>query len=175
MSLFDDCLIRVAPDGQVQARLGVGLLDDYLEFVAARCRPNTVLAVAFDLKVFFAFVSKPAVEVCSADVLAFISAQRAGGDGRGVRAVDEAGGLSSRTVARRLSSVSGLFGYLLARGDVTANPVPRGLPTRREQLGQRQRGGLVRRPRTLPRVLDPAEVDALLMLLGSSSQRFVRQ
>ncbi len=63
MSLFDDCLIRVAPDGEVQARLGVGLLDDYLEFVAARCRPNTVLAVAFDLKVFFAFVGKPPLEV----------------------------------------------------------------------------------------------------------------
>jgi len=140
MSLFDDCLIRVAPDGEVQARLGVDLLDDYLEFVAARCRPNTVLAVAFDLKVFFAFVGKPTSGVCGADVLAFISAQRAGGDGRRVRAVDEAGGLSSRTVARRLSSVSGLFGYLLARGDVTANPVPRGLPTRREQLGQRQPG-----------------------------------
>jgi integrase/recombinase XerD len=139
LSPFDDCLIGVAPGGGVQARLGVGLLDGYLEFVAARCRPNTVLAVAFDLKVFFAFVSKPAPEVCSGDVLAFISAQRAGGDGRGVRAVDEVGGLSSRTVARRLSSVSGLFGYLLARGDVTANPVPPGLPTR--QLGRRQRGG----------------------------------
>jgi len=171
MSLLDNCLIRVAPDGEVQVRLGVGVLDDYLEFVAARCRPNTVLAVAFDLKVFFAFVSKPAPEVTSADVLAFISAQRAGGDGRRVRTVDEAGGLSSRTVARRLSSVSGLFGYLLARGDVTANPVPRGLPTRREQLGQRQRGGLVRRPRTLPRVLEPAEVDALLGALRTHRDR----
>ncbi len=72
---------------------------------------------------------------------------------------------------RRLSSVSGLFAYLLARGDVTANPVPRGLPTRREQLGQRQRVALVRRPRTLPRVLDPAEVDALLAALRTHRDR----
>ena len=34
------------------------VLDAYLEFVAARCRPNTVLATAFDLKVFFAVVAK---------------------------------------------------------------------------------------------------------------------
>jgi hypothetical protein len=33
-------------------RLGVPLLDEYLEFLAGRCRPNTVLAVAYDLKVF---------------------------------------------------------------------------------------------------------------------------
>jgi integrase/recombinase XerD len=29
------------------------LLDDYLEFVAARARPNTLLAAAYDLKVFW--------------------------------------------------------------------------------------------------------------------------
>ncbi len=79
--------------------------------------------------------------------------------------------LSARTGARRLSSVSGLFGYLLARGDVAANPVPRGLPTRREQHGSRQRVALVRRPRTLPRVLDPAEVDALLGALRTHRDR----
>jgi len=34
------------------------LLDEYLDFLAGRCRPNTVLAVAFDLKVFFTVVGK---------------------------------------------------------------------------------------------------------------------
>ena len=143
-------------------RLGVPLLDEYLEFVAARCRPNTVLAVAFDLKVFFGFVPKPPSEVTSSDVLAFISAQRAGGDGRSLRAIDEMAGLSARTVARRISTVAGLFSYLLARGDVPRNPVPRGLPTRRESYRSRPQVPLVRRPRTLPRILSPAEVDALL-------------
>lgn len=33
--------------------------------------------------------------------------------------------MSARTVRRRLSSVSGLFAFLQARGDVEANPVPR--------------------------------------------------
>ena len=41
--------------GEVVARLGVPLLDEYLEFLAGRCRPNTVLAVAYDLKVFTSF------------------------------------------------------------------------------------------------------------------------
>jgi hypothetical protein len=39
--------------------IGVPLLDKYLEFLAGRCRPNTVLAVAYDLKVFFTVVGKP--------------------------------------------------------------------------------------------------------------------
>jgi len=34
--------------------LGERLVDRYLEFVAGRCRPNTLRAVAFDLKAFFA-------------------------------------------------------------------------------------------------------------------------
>lgn len=66
-------------------------------------------------------IGKPPAEVTSADVLGFITAQRAGSDGRRLRVVDEVGGLSARTVRRRLSGVSGLFAYLLAGGDVSAN------------------------------------------------------
>jgi integrase/recombinase XerD len=56
--------------------LGHRLLDDYLDMVAARARPNTVLAAAFDLKVFFAVVGRNPVEVTEADVLGFIRPQR---------------------------------------------------------------------------------------------------
>ncbi len=172
MSVFDPCLVRsVSPGGELRVRLGVPLLDEYLEFVAARCRPNTVLATAFDLKVFFTVIAKPPVEVTASDVLAFISAQRAGGDGRSVRVVEDDAGVSSRTVARRISSISGLFAFLLVRGDVMANPVPRGLPTRRERHRPRQTVPLVRTPRTLPRVLSPAEVDALLLALRTDRDR----
>ena len=45
--------------------------------------------------------------------------------------------------------------------DVATNPVPRGLPTRRERDRPGQGVPLVRRVRTLPRILTPAEVDAL--------------
>lgn len=40
--------------GQPALGLGVPLLDDYLAFVAERCRPNTVLATAYDLRAFLA-------------------------------------------------------------------------------------------------------------------------
>lgn len=49
-------------------RLGVPVVDDYLEFLEGRCRPNTVLAAAYDLRVFFELVAKPAEEVEPADV-----------------------------------------------------------------------------------------------------------
>jgi len=63
----------VSPVGELVARVGVPLLDDYLEFLAGRARPNTVLAAGYDLVVFFRFVAKQPSEVTSADVLAFIT------------------------------------------------------------------------------------------------------
>lgn len=152
------------------------MLDDYLEFVAVRGAVNTWLATAYDLKVFFEFVGKEPAEVASADVFAFLADQR--GPRRGekvVRIEDGEAGLSARTIARRLSSVAGLFEYLIVRGDagVDRNPVPRGLAGRR--AGQRGRGGvrLVRRPRTLPRVLSPVEVDRLLGALRTQRDRAI--
>ena len=133
-------------------------------------RPNTVLATAYDLKVFFAVVGKAPGEVTSADVLEFVTVQCNGGEGR-LQVADSVGGVSTRSVRRRLSSVSGLFGYLHARGDVATNPVPRGLPTRRERQRPRQGVPLVRSSRTLPRILTPAEVDALLAALRTHRDR----
>jgi integrase/recombinase XerD len=175
MALLDLCLIRshrVA--GEPSVRLGVPLLDEYLRFVAGRCRPNTVLAAAYDLKVFFTVVDKHPQEVRPVDVLAFVTAQRSGRASIGavVEPVDDdETGVSMRTVRRRLSTVSGLYAFLLARGDVAANPVPRGLPTRRERDRPRQGVPLVRRVRTLPRVLAPAQVDALTDALRTHRDR----
>jgi integrase/recombinase XerD len=157
--------------GGVAVRLGVPLLDEYLEFLAGRCRPNTVLAVAYDLKVFFTVAGKSPRRVRPADVLAFMTAQRTGGEGRLQIAGAGAGGVSARTLRRRLSSVSGLYGFLQARGDVAVNPVPRGLPTRRERQRPGQGVPLVRVPRTLPQILDPGEVDALTAALRTHRDR----
>jgi hypothetical protein len=143
--------------GGVVVRLGVPLLDEYLEFLAGRCRPNTVRAVAYDLKVFFTVMAKSPRRVRPADVLAFMTAQRTGGGGRLQVAGNGEGGVSARTLRRRLSSVSGLYAFLQARGDVSVNPVPRGLPTRRERQRPGQGVPLVRTPRTLPQILGPAE------------------
>ncbi|MBB6347485.1 site-specific integrase [Nonomuraea muscovyensis] len=101
---------RVDAAGNLELSLGHALVDGYLAFVAARCRPNTVLATAYDLKVFFSAISKEPADVVTADIFAFITAQKAPRRGpKVVRLEDGEAGLSARTIKRRLSSVSGLF------------------------------------------------------------------
>lgn len=179
MSAVLPCLIppAEAASRSLPASLGDPLLDAYVEFVAARSRPNTVLATWFDLKVFATVVAKPVDEVVPADVLGFITAQRAGLASlpdpplvtTGVPA--QGSGVSARTIRRRLSTITGLYAFLTVRGDVPANPVPRGLPTRREKSRPAQGVPLVRTPRTLPRILAPAEVDALTSALRTHRDR----
>lgn len=169
MDRWMPCLVqhRLGESG-VEVRLGHQYLDNYLRFVAARCRPNTVLAAGFDLKVFFTVIAKDPVEVQTADVLEFIAAQRAPRRGNVVRLVDGEAGLSARTVRRRLASLSGLFGYLLACGIIDVNPVPRGLTAKAATSTRRTGQPLVRTPRTLPRVLAPPEAAALLAALRTA-------
>ncbi len=166
---------RVDGDGQVVITLGDPLVDDYLAFVAARARKNTLLAVASDLKVFFSVVGKRPTEIGSRDLFEFLQHQRRPRHGATVvRLEDRERGLSARTIRRRLSSVSGLFAYLVVRDDVAvmANPVPRGLATRWSRSGPRARTvPLIRTPRTLPRVCSPSEVDALMSALRTDRDR----
>ena len=173
MDAADVCVVS-SRDGRggLVVRVGIPLADVYLEFLGGRCRPNTVLAAAYDLKVFFTVVARPPDQVRPADVLAFITAQRTGRGGeRALQLADEPGGVSAATVRRRLSIVSGFFAFLQARGDVAANPVPRGLPTRRERSRPGQGVPLVRAVRRLPRILSPAEVDALMAALRTHRDR----
>jgi site-specific recombinase XerD len=166
-------LVRsTAASGQVRYRLGDPLVDRYLEFVAGRARPNTLRAVAFDLKTFFSVVGVDPRQITPADVFEFLAQQR--GDRSVVRLADRESGLSARTIARRLSSVSGFYAYAIARGDtgVSRNPVPRGLSTRREGGTRRSRlAPLVRVPRTLPTILSPAEADQLVVALRTHRDR----
>ncbi|HTY67887.1 MAG TPA: tyrosine-type recombinase/integrase [Alphaproteobacteria bacterium] len=174
--VFVPCLIRHQRGAELAAiTLGHPLLDEYLAFVAVRARINTWLAVASDLKIFFGVVAKEPTEVTAADVFAFLAEQRKPrlGD-RVVRLEDGEAGLAARTIARRLSSVRGLYAYLTARGDtgVTRNPVPASLAARRRGA-RRGNGGvpLIRTPRTLPRVLSPVAVDALVGALRTHRDR----
>jgi site-specific recombinase XerD len=162
----------VQPSGRTRYSFGDPLLDRYLEFVAGRARPNTLRAIAFDLKAFFSVVEKDPEDVRAADIFEFLAHQR--GDRSVVRLADRESGLSARTIARRLASISGLYSYLVARGDtsVRTNPVPRGLSTRRSGGSARTRTvPLVRVPRTLPKILDPSEVDRLLGSLRTHRDR----
>ena len=174
---LDPCIIRSADRSELRSiRIGHPVMDEYLAFVGARARPNTWLAAAYDLKVFFTVVAKEPAEVSTRDVLTFVETQRAPRSGTNVvRLEDGEQGLSARTIKRRLATVSGLFSYLVARGDagVRANPVPRGLATRRTHGGTVRRGRvpLLRAPRTLPRLLDPEEATALLAALRTARDR----
>jgi hypothetical protein len=120
-----ECVVGV--DGEASYRVGHVLVDEFLEFIAARARPNTVKAYAHDLKVFFTVVAKEPAEVTSRDVLGFVTEQRRGRAGveNVVRITDGSAGLSAATIKRRLAAVSALYGYLVVRGDagVSANPV----------------------------------------------------
>jgi len=172
MSSFP-CLVRsVSLVGDARFELGHPLVDRYLAFVAGRARPNTLRAIAFDLKTFFAVVGKDPLEVTAADVFDFLADQR--GDRTVVRMADRESGLSARTIARRLSSVSGFYAYLIARGDtaLSVNPVPRGLSTRRQGGSKKSQSvPLVRVPRTLPKILAPTDVDALVAALRTHRDR----
>lgn len=158
--------------GRLTVRIGQPNVDEYLKFVAARARRETLLATAFDLKVFFSWADKRPAAVTTKDVVEFVADQRRG-TAKVASIADGGSGLSARTVARRLSSLSGFYAYLLARGDagVKANPVPRGLATRRARRAGGRGAPLIRTPRTLPRILAADEVDALVGALRSERDR----
>ena len=172
-----ECHVR--PDGERVYRIGHQLIDEFLEFVVGRARPNTVRAYAHDLSVFFSVVKKDPLEVRPKDVMAFVTAQRRPKPGAEnvVRIADGSAGLSAATIKRRLAAVSSFYGYLITRDDVdvTTNPVPRGIATRQS----RSRGGrglpLVRGVRRLPRILDPDEIDALMGALRTERDRAMTQ
>ena len=176
MGHFVPSLIRHCRGQETESiTLGHPLLDDYLAFMAVRARTNTWLAVASDLKIFFEVVAKSPAEVTATDVFEFLSAQSFPRRGdRVARLEDGEAALAARTIARRLSSVRGLYAYLCVREDtgVERNPVPTSLAARRPGA-RRGRGGvpLIRTPRTLPRVLAPSEVDALRTALRTHRDR----
>jgi site-specific recombinase XerD len=171
-----ECDVR--PDGERVYRIGHRLIDEFLEFVVGRARPNTVRAYAHDLSVFFSVVQKDPLEVRPKDVMAFVTAQRRPKVGsENVVRIDGSAGLSAATIKRRLAAVSSFYGYLITRDDVavSTNPVPRGIATRQS----RSRGGrglpLVRGVRRLPRILDPDEIDALMGALRTERDRSMTQ
>ena len=172
-----ECHVR--PDGEHEYRIGHPLVDQFLEFVVGRARPNTVRAYAHDLSVFFTVVRKEPTTVRPKDVMSFVTAQRRARPGAEnvVRIADGSAGLSAATIKRRLAAVSCLYGYLITRDDVdvTTNPVPRGIATRKS----RSRGGrglpLVRGVRRLPRVLDADEVESLMGALRTERDRAMTQ
>src|SRR5688500_2286034 len=56
--------------------MGLPTVDDHLQFVGARGRPDTWLATAYNLLGFFSVIPKHPADVTTADVFAFLEAQR---------------------------------------------------------------------------------------------------
>jgi len=160
-----------AESSRLAPTLGHRLVDDYLESVHARLRPNSTLAVAYDLKVFFTVVAKGPLEVRRRDVLEFIRAQRTGSSARNVAPIGASDGLALSTIRRRLSSVAGFYSHLVALGDMDHNPVQRGMPVRSPVHRDRRVVPLVRPARHLPRILDHDQANALVGALRTDRDR----
>jgi len=124
--------------------------------ISSSCRTLSTehpAAVAFDLKSFFAVIDKDPLAVVPADVFEFLADQR--GDRTVVRMSDGESGLSARTIARRLSSVSASTriwwpGRHVGRDEPGAErtlhpPARRSCPD----------GAVGSGPRTLPKILSP--------------------
>jgi len=148
----------------------------YLEFLAARCRANSVLAARFDLKVFFTVVGKPVQGVTAADVLGFITAQRTG-----ARSLPDPLPEPLLATASTAGGPCGQFGAACPRSPGCARSGPpavtcpatrfRGSADPPGTAPPAQGVPLVRAPRTLPRILAPAEVVALTAALRSHRDR----
>lgn len=161
-------LHREVRDGLIcRLCLGLDLVDEYLDFLHCRCRPNTWLNYAHDLKVFYNTIDKPVTEVTTADVFHFMQCQsHPQGDGSAADGLLK--GVSVRTLKRRLCAVSGLYNYLLMNADlpVKRNPVPSGLMLRGQIPGASPRlNPLLRTPQTLPRLVPVEQVQRFLASL----------
>lgn len=162
-------LHREVRDGRLcHLSIGLDLVDDYLDFLRCRCRLNTWLNYAHDLKIFFNIVDKPVAEVSTADVFCFIRCQSQGQADPGADVPLE--GVSTRTLKRRLCAVSGLYKYLLMDDDppVRRNPVPSGFMVRGQIPSSRPRlNPLLRAPQTLPRLVPVEQVQRFLASLNT--------
>jgi hypothetical protein len=88
------------------------LVERYLAFVEARTRPNTVLATASDLRIFFDVVGKEPTAVTTEDVLEFLQDQRKPFyDGKVVRLSDGVEGLDHQAPVVVCVRFLRLFGH----------------------------------------------------------------
>ena len=157
-------------DGQlIRLSLGIAEVDNYLEFLKWRCRSNTWLNYANDLKIFFNLINKPVANVTPADIFEFIRMQKETPHPRRSAKVrtfpDGNAGLSNRTVKRRLCALSNMYAYLIVRGDLglTGNPVPAGLAIRgRAGKPFARQAPLLRVPTSVPQIVSPEEVSRFL-------------
>jgi integrase/recombinase XerC len=152
--------------------------------------PATVRAYAYDLVNFARFGVERGVMIADAvatDFFDYLDWQVQPTPSAGARVVRLAArrGPAPATLNRRIAAVRGLFEFAVTTGVRSENPVPAarrssGLrPKRRGLLGHlgpgraRTGGRLVRQPRHLPEVLEPAEVAAFVADLATHRDRAI--
>jgi len=153
--------------------LGLDLVDDYLEFLHSRCRLNTWINYAHDLKAFFNTIQKNVLAVTTSDVLEFMKSQTQ------PLAVDPQEEnypqpICQRTLKRRLCAVSGLYNYLLLSDDppIKRNPVPSGLVLRGPFGGLAPRSNpLIRSPINLPQLVPVEQIQRFLLSLQTNRDK----
>jgi integrase/recombinase XerD len=137
------------PDAErVTGAFPAGSPDAFLAYcrIEKGLAPNTLQAYAYDLQHFSAFAAE-ADTPASVTVQAYIDSLYRGG-------------MSPRSVARRLTSLRLFYGFLLAEGRIAEDPV-RLLP-------------LPRQWKTLPKYLSTDQVDALLRAPDPSTPKGLR-
>ena len=147
------------------------LVDDHLESVHARLRPNSTLADIHDLKVFYTVIDVDPLDVRRRHVLEFIRVQQTRSADATVISIDQPNGLASSTIRRRLLTMAGFCSHLCALGELDHNPAQRAMPVRARMTGDRRVIPLVRPARHLPQILDHDDVIKLVAALGKDRDR----
>ena len=175
MNEFVPCLVRCHRGSELESiTLGHRLLDDYLAFVAVAGADQHVVGGGVGFEDLLWRGRQGADTGDAGGCVGVLAAQRAPRRGVGVVRLEDAElGLAGRTIARRLSSVRGLYAYLAARGDTGVSCNPFGQPGRpRPRCAAREgRGAVDPHPHTLPRVLAASEVDGLRAALRTHRDR----
>jgi integrase/recombinase XerC len=158
--------------------------------VARAFSPATVRAYAYDLVNFGRFCVERGVRISDAvptDFFDYLDWQACPRPAPGGKVVPLAAhrGPAAATMNRRVAAVRALFEFAMVAGIRPDSPVPSprrssGLRARRRGLlghlpvrRQRRGGRLVQQPRRLPESLEPGEVEAFLVDLGTHRDRAI--
>lgn len=156
--LYRVTLERDTAGSPLRARIGVGIIDDYLGYLAAVGRaPGTWSSYAYDLAVFCRWLTASRSDddieaalrtLAGGQVFAFVEDQMRPRNGE--RA------LALATVYRRVVALAKFFDWAEAAGFVERSPVPRERPRGPRGRWRVARAALLRVPWALPR---PAPID----------------
>lgn len=160
----------------IRLTLAIPQVDCFLEMIRASFSYNTWINYAHDLKIFLNVIDKSVLDVTAADIFYFIRQQQKSPNRRRPQNVisfeEGTRGLSQATIRRRLSTISSFYDYLVLKGELEANPEPRGQAIRQWTRPRKSRRFL-RSPNALPQVLSQEEIHRFLGSLRTYRDRAI--